>query len=649
MKEKVWRSKGAVFFSILIVLLPFAQFFINGLTAIALTNDSGSNVRQLFDNEYGKASLSYQTNENEIIWQLNIDKESATKATQFLFSLKDKKNKSILPTLSEENQATDHLTVISKETEKDYATVFERKPSNTEKNYKIEFSTPVVSALTFKVAFNAASDQMDEQTTLFTKEYPINIKENDETQTSTEETMTSATKESNDGSSTESSATGEETTSEVKDLGDADEATVDSAKKDAEKKYEETGVPQKITRSAAVTLGGTVTPGGEIPKANELVISNTVDNPLNQVKIVVDGTTDYTLQSKNGAKANYGNLDDYKTKVFTDYGNVNGAKSVVFKSTTAAKNATITITYPNIGTYNKEPVGAKLTIKNIIPADKVSWTELKNPVIDVATSLYSGMVYDYIKGMDISFQFIKDSNPIEINKADTFLTFASLNYNDGQGPEFVFPNYDTKSYLTKDTALAYGKVPKGTRSSYPYDSQKAYYGRDWFDDNLAAPGYVNGAVSFNIDNNKVGNGSTYTIGSLASRSWTSFMSSVLVPIDPGKPNKTVTENTNWKNRTKDELDNQILNDILTTSPKKHSYFINQPLYSSDESIGRPDTIQLIDELPEYVKPVGLYVLQENGEKLNLTNSLPITRNANNRYDLRINITGEDLKKLILME
>ncbi|EOT43943.1 VWA domain-containing protein [Enterococcus dispar] len=253
MKEKVWRSKWSVFFSILIVLLPFAQFFVDGLTAIALTNNGESNIQQLFDNEYGKASLSYQTKENKIIWQMNVDKKAAEKATRFLFSLKDKKNKSILPTLSEENQATDLFTVISKETEKDYAAVFEREPSNTNKNYKIEFSTPLVSALTFKVAFDAASDQTNEQKTLFTKEYPISIKENDRTQASTEETMTSATKESNDASSTEISSTSEESTSEVKNLGDADEATVDSAKKEAEKKYDETGVPQKITRSAAVS------------------------------------------------------------------------------------------------------------------------------------------------------------------------------------------------------------------------------------------------------------------------------------------------------------------------------------------------------------------------------------------------------------
>ncbi|WP_229084781.1 hypothetical protein [Enterococcus dispar] len=93
MKEKVWRSKWSVFFSILIVLLPFAQFFVDGLTAIALTNNGESNIQQLFDNEYGKASLSYQTKENKIIWQMNVDKKAAEKATRFLFSLKDKKTR----------------------------------------------------------------------------------------------------------------------------------------------------------------------------------------------------------------------------------------------------------------------------------------------------------------------------------------------------------------------------------------------------------------------------------------------------------------------------------------------------------------------------------------------------------------------------
>ncbi|MFR3360977.1 MAG: hypothetical protein ACLTPR_03305 [Enterococcus canintestini] len=427
MKEKVWRSKGSVFFSILIVLLPFAQFFINGLTAIALTNDSESNVRQLFDNEYGKASLSYQTNENEIIWQLNIDKESATKVTQFLFSLKDKENKSILPTLSEENQATDHFAVISKEAEKDYATVFERKPSNTDKNYKIEFSTPVVSALTFKVAFNAASDQTNEQTTLFTKEYPISIKENDGTQTSTEETVTSATKESNDGSPTESSATGEETTSEVKDLGDADEATVNSAKKEAEKKYEETGVPQKITRSAAVLASDS--------SAGSLVISDKVFNDPSKMEVSVTGVKPEEIvkvpisYDSNGKPTNIENYDNYsqnETKVSSFYlvpeKNPNGTRPVSGKvnikfsndkSQDALSKAEVNVTYPKVGYINDQDgnlkeIGVKLTIKNIqrSPSPK-NWTgyPFQYPSIDLSSNLFSGTVITGISSAEWNFTF----------------------------------------------------------------------------------------------------------------------------------------------------------------------------------------------------------------------------------------------------
>ena len=573
MKEKVWRSKGSVFFSILIVLLPFAQFFINGLTAIALTNDSESNVRQLFDNEYGKASLSYQTNENEIIWQLNIDKESATKVTQFLFSLKDKENKSILPTLSEENQATDHFAVISKEAEKDYATVFERKPSNTDKNYKIEFSTPVVSALTFKVAFNAASDQTNEQTTLFTKEYPISIKENDGTQTSTEETVTSATKESNDGSPTESSATGEETTSEVKDLGDADEATVNSAKKEAEKKYEETGVPQKITRSAAVLASDS--------SAGSLVISDKVFNDPSKMEVSVTGVKPEEIvkvpisYDSNGKPTNIENYDNYsqnETKVSSFYlvpeKNPNGTRPVSGKvnikfsndkSQDALSKAEVNVTYPKVGYINDQDgnlkeIGVKLTIKNIqrSPSPK-NWTgyPFQYPSIDLSSNLFSGTVITGISSAEWNFTFFYVDNSEEIDfssVANGYMSFNSLN---GYGPngtngEFVKASDNRTGSVVENSIIKKGIVSTVKGQNFELSFQDVYYGTsDGFKDYLGSEDFNKASVKFDLK----GTTNTFKLGTgggAGHRAWFTFASSAIVPVKQKAPSKTVQPINQYK-------------------------------------------------------------------------------------------------------
>lgn len=573
MKEKVWRSKWSVFFSILIVLLPFAQFFVDGLTAIALTNNGESNIQQLFDNEYGKASLSYQTKENKIIWQMNVDKKAAEKATRFLFSLKDKKNKSILPTLSEENQATDLFTVISKETEKDYAAVFEREPSNTNKNYKIEFSTPLVSALTFKVAFDAASDQTNEQKTLFTKEYPISIKENDRTQASTEETMTSATKESNDASSTEISSTSEESTSEVKNLGDADEATVDSAKKEAEKKYDETGVPQKITRSAAVSSSDS--------SAGSLVISDKVFNDPSKMEVSVTGVKPLEIvkvpitYDSNGKPTNIENYDNYtqnKNKVSSFYlvpeKNTDGTRPVSGKvnikfsdnnSQNALSKAEVNVTYPKVGYINDQDgnlkeIGVKLTIKNIqrSPSPQ-TWTgyPFQYPSIDLSSNLFSGTVITGISSADWNFTFfyVDNSEKVDFSSvANGFMSFNSLN---GYGPngtsgEFVKASDNRTGLTVGNSIIKVGTVSTLKGQTFELNFPDVYYGTsNGFKDYLGSEDFNKASVRFDL------NGTTNTFqlgtgGGAGHRAWFTFASSAIVPTKQKAPSKTVQPINQYK-------------------------------------------------------------------------------------------------------
>lgn len=279
MKKKGWKRQWFVLLGLVIVLLPFAQSFINGMTAIALTKDKEKNEQQLFDNEYGKASIQYQIKENHVDWQINIHKNDNKGPTRLTYSLQDVKDKAvILPTTVKDDQSSGNLFEVK--TDKsiaDYGQVVEKEVSTAIKNDQIKFTTPVVSEVNLKVSLNTKTDNKAEEVG-FSKEYPITlVKANVTESTTIQSSLASSTVESTATSSSE--ATKESTSGDVTNLGDADEATVDSAKKEAEKKYAETGRPQTITRSAAVA--DKPISNGAQPKYKNISYDYPAENPEN--------------------------------------------------------------------------------------------------------------------------------------------------------------------------------------------------------------------------------------------------------------------------------------------------------------------------------------------------------------------------------
>lgn len=379
MKKKGWKRQWFVLLGLVIVLLPFAQSFINGMTAIALTEDKEKNKQQLFDNEYGKASIQYQIKENHVDWQINIHKNDNKGPTRLTYSLQDVKDKAvILPTTVKDDQSSGNLFEVK--TDKsiaDYGQVVEKEVSTAIKNDQIKFTTPVVSEVNLKVSLNTKIDDKAEEVG-FSKEYPITlVKANVTESTTAQSSLGSSTVESTAASSSE--ATKESTSGDVTNLGDADETTVDSAKKEAEKKYEETGRPQTITRSAAVAESGSVTPGGEIPKANELVISNDIDNFLDQISVEVTGigVDDYTLNSKKGTKANYANIvilnekGDYLSQEKTGFAWTNKVTNQNVLKLISDKNGQFEIRGLAYGTYQLEEI--KAPIGYVLSKEKISF------------------------------------------------------------------------------------------------------------------------------------------------------------------------------------------------------------------------------------------------------------------------------------
>ncbi|MEQ2876782.1 SpaA isopeptide-forming pilin-related protein [Enterococcus asini] len=651
------RFKKSIVWSALFLLLAqvLAMTFCN-VTAIAVTKDQ--NTVDLFDNEYGKASIGYEVTENERLkWTVHLEKNEEMKISTRLSLDLIGDGQTIMPEQIQTRNPTDSTISFSNKLDdgKVAPKVLEGSAGldggtvdfsfETGANYQNMVVKPVLEKVG-EDGTNVLSEQESQGKSFdLTQVQPETVSSEStvatETSTDVEETAVTSTETSEEPTITTDSTVSSSSSEEQTSTTTSTDATA----------TEESDVTADNGPIEAFATAGNVTLAGSLPTGNELVVERTADNSLGN--FIVETSPKIKVNSKSGTKGTYGSISSYQNEVYKNYNNgsgtVNGAKSVVLPTKQSElSKVVITALYPYVGTFKGEKVGAKLTIKNIHKADKPSFNGIKTPVIDLATSLYSGMVYENISGLSISFQFIKSNGtPLELNPATSFLTFASLNSsksNDDSGAEYVFPGYNTTAYLTEGTSLNYGKPTEGNRSKYPYGETKAYYGARDFGDTLDKQDYVNGAVSFNLNDNT--QGSIFTIGSLASRAWTSFMSSVLVPIDPGAPTKRVTESTGWTNRNDDELDILIdgQENVVLNGKTTHSYFINQPLYDVDQSIARPTSIRLTDKLPKFVKPTSVKLLQSDGQIADLSNRLSgIKPDGNGQYSLDISLTADEMK------
>lgn len=661
------RKKMLVSIGLLFLMLPFFRYLETGVQALA--DSISADEVTLFDNDVGKSSVTYQVQaDGSVKWKISANKKKSQLNRQLIFQIKSNHQIvaiSNLKSYQTDENSSDNLFSEEKDSQGQFTgNLIQTASSSEDLNSTLTFTTAKLEKLSITPQLmeeTTAGSQM--QNNLLVDAEAVDI------------TVDYSTENSSSGESTTATTTSES----------SETTTGTSSNKNSDSTATETSGSSQTTASASQSRGalaraaGTVTDGSSLPGGNALMISQDIDSKLAGLDIQVTGGTTEGIYSKGATatRVNYSSLNAYKTGVYAKYMvNSEGAKAVVFKNATEAAKATVNVTYNHVGTYTdnsgkKIDIGVLLTITNIKVADKPSGTAVTQPIMDFSTNLYSGMVYDDIKGFDVSFQFFEATakTPIEIDSERTFLTFASLNSNGGLGSEYVIPNYNTTDYRTAATAVAYGVVPytNKTASKYPYGTTKAFYGADdsKFTDQLNTPGYVNGAVSFNA---AAGIASAFTVGSLASRSWTTFMSSVLVPINPGSPTKTVSANADINQTTvdssdsgqtikaqdRDELDIQKKGQeqVTVNEEATYNYYINQPTYSSSDSIAvlTNKNVVMSDTLPLGVEPlsVTLYgnTTDGNGKRLVLhTKTGPFEKNAAGQYVISDTMSAAEFAKI----
>lgn len=695
---KKTRKRLFAFSALFLLITQVLVMSLCNITAVAVTQSQNS--KELFNNEHGSATISYEeAASGNLNWTVNLQKATNDVATRFMMDLtadgtvvipenvktSEQTNPEIqfqnvnesgekTGTLFEPTAGTiDGSAVITFETTSDLANlkvkpklmevtedgsdsdllaenpgvVFDLATAASEStaaSSTVASSDPVASS-------TATSSEQATVTSTTTSEEAVVESTVESTVDSSEATVdsTEAVTETTEESTVETTASSDETTETQESIETSESTEVSEADEEAATTPSVNYAPVNVLASS------------DLPTGNQLVISSDVDNALSGLGVKVENVNakDYQLYQKTSNSGNRhgysGGLADWKNNVYVSYGDVNGSKAIKFNSKAAAEKAKITVKYPHVGSYgtkgNSVEIGAILTVQHMHVAG--GWYGNGDnpdfPAIDFATKLYAGMFYGTMTGMDVTIQFTNAATgaPITVDSANTYMTFASLNSkadNQGWGAEYVIPRDTTTAYRTSETDIAIGDPGSGSwGNTYPYSGTNAYYGNGVFGDNLEDPTYVNGAVSFQFGDNSTG--STYSLGSLAGSAWTSFMSSLLVPIDMGAPDKRVTQQNDWEHRDSDELDILIekQKEVTVNDIPKHEYIINQPLYNVDQSIARPDSITLTDTFPLYVKPTHVKVLQAHGE---VANRAVTPKEADGRYSITFTLTKDEMAKVV---
>lgn len=678
---KKTRKRLFAFSALFLLIAQVLVMSLCNITAVAVTQSQNS--KELFNNEHGSATISYEeAASGNLNWTVNLQKATNDVATRFMMDLtadgtvvipenvktSEQTNPEIqfqnvnesgekTGTLFEPTAGTiDGSAVITFETTSDLANLkvkpklMEVTEDGSDSDLLAENPGVVFDLATAASESTAASSTVASSDPVASSTATSSDQETVTSTTTSEEVVVESTVDSSEATVDSTEAVTETTESTIETAESSDETTEIQESTETSESTEASEAEEETTTPSVNYAPVSVLAGSDLPTGNQLVISSEVDNDINKVQVDVTGTNGYYIKTKTGQKGSFSDgLSAWENKVYLKYGNISGDKAVIFNSKTDASKATIKVTYPEIGTYNDTKIGAILTITDIKVAND-QFGKLDVPAIDFASKLYDGMFYGLMTGLTVNIQFVyKDTTTaIPVDRNNTYMTFASLNNsvtNDNWGSEFVIPRYDTTAYVTKNTSLEKGTPELGTEvnNTYPYSGTQAYYGARYFGDNLEDPTYVNGAVSFQFGDNSTG--STYSLGSLAGSAWTSFMSSLLVPIDMGAPNKRVTQQNDWEHRDSDELDILIekQKEVTVNDIPKHEYIINQPLYNVDQSIARPDSITLTDTFPLYVKPTHVKVLQAHGE---VANRAVTPKEADGRYSITFTLTKDEMAKVV---
>ncbi|WP_317912065.1 isopeptide-forming domain-containing fimbrial protein [Carnobacterium maltaromaticum] len=334
----------------------------------------------------------------------------------------------------------------------------------------------------------------------------------------------------------------------------------------------------------------------------------------------------------NASSSNYVLEENFKKNLAPNYVKGYGATAVALHD---VKNTdTVTVTYNNVGNYNKKPVKAIATYSNIKYFDAP--TDYDYPMIDISENLFSGNIFFNVGSFnyDLEFRLAETDEVIEFNK-DAYIGINSLNM--GEFADYS-KSKENNVYITNDSLVKYQGVTAATGVTGDYWRGSS----NDFIDKIGSENFKKATVSFQIAGKK----QSFTLGSEHGSGWMSISSATLFSVEPENPTKTVV-NTQGKD----------INKIQVQHGQIISYLINQRINTlGQDLLEKYSTFIIEDTLPENVTFVSSEVVDEKGNIIqnvgsinfdNKSNKVKYTANENmlknimqytgETYSLKINV------------
>ena len=269
----------------------------------------------------------------------------------------------------------------------------------------------------------------------------------------------------------------------------------------------------------------------------------------------------------------------------------------------------------NVGLYKGKPVDVEVKYSNFyyrdanlaplppngaIPPLKTiykSWGGSNFSVLQVNESLFQGYMFSNLKEFSTTLTFYdsETKQPIQMDK-NSYMTFNSLNYLDwllSEGVKYMNPDPSLKTYLTKDTNIAY-KAVRGGETFHAWAGNS-----NDFTDRLGALDFSRNSVSFQLSGTEQ---EFRIIGEEGWPIWNTY-SSGLLSTPPTPPQKQAVDLSG--------------NKVTVFSPGQK---VNYPFTINVSELGtqmvqKYSRYEVIDQLPKELEYLGGKVITMSGEDI----------------------------------
>lgn len=263
----------------------------------------------------------------------------------------------------------------------------------------------------------------------------------------------------------------------------------------------------------------------------------------------------------------------------------------------------------NVGLYKGNPIDIEVTYSNFYFRDAAarganmtainkSWGGSNFSVLQVNESLFQGYMFSNLKelGVKLNFYDSKTKQPIRMDK-NSYLTFNSLNYSFGgmisEGVKYLNPDPALKTYLTKDTNIAY-KAVRGGETFHAWAGNS-----NDFTDRLGALDFSRNSVSFQLSGTEQ---EFRIIGEEGWPIWNTY-SSGLLSTPPTPPQKQAVDLSG--------------NKVTVFSPGQK---VNYPFTINVSELGtqmvqKYSRYEVMDKLPKELEYIGGKVTTMSGEDI----------------------------------